>query len=211
MSGLFAYGRVNPASKHTAAVELRKAALAAGHAVLPDNTVIETVAGTVALSARLGWRELLDRMYEGDVLVVLALGDLGCDMEEVCVTVKRLAAMGLRVHCLGLGLDRVDLASPAGHPMMEVLAAVADFGERQRVEHNRLDAAVDLASMSARRKGRPPSLSHTQITEARRLLAAGVSTVQIAHRLGTSRQTVMRACRREAQTQSITATLRPSE
>lgn len=200
MSGLFAYGRVNPASKHTAAVELRKAALAAGHAVLPDNTVIETVAGTVASSARPCWRGLLDRMYEGDVLVVLTLGDLGCDVKEICVTVKRLATMGLRVHCLGLGLGRVDLASPAGQPMMEVLAAVADFEERQRVEHKRLDEAVDLVPMSTRRKGRPPSLSYTQITEARRLLAAGVSTVQIAHRLGTSRQTIMRACTCEAQT-----------
>jgi putative DNA-invertase from lambdoid prophage Rac len=193
MSGLFAYAQVTPGSKPTAAAELRQAAAVAGHVVLPDNTVIETVTGLAAPSARSGWRGLLDRMYEGDVIVLLTLGDLGRDVREVCVTVKRLARMGLRVHCLELGQGRVDLASPAGQPSMEVLTAVAGFDEKQRVEHKRLDEAVDSTLMFIRRKGRPPSLSLAQIAEARRLLGAGVSTVQVAQHLGTSRQTIMRA------------------
>lgn len=210
MSYLFAYARVTPGSKPTAAAELRKAAAAAGHVVLSDNTVIETVAGLVTVFARPGWRKLLDRMYEGDVLMVPTLGDLGGDVKEVCVTVKRLADMGLRVHCLGLGQGRVDLASPAGRPTMDVLAAVADFEERQRIERQRLNAAVGSTPVSARPKGRPPSLSPSQVAEARRLLAAGVSTVQIAQRLGTSRQTIMRAgARPKVQGQPTAAISRP--
>jgi putative DNA-invertase from lambdoid prophage Rac len=192
MSGLFAYARVAPPSKPTAAAELRKVAMAAGYSVLPDNTVIETVAGSVALAARPGWRGLLDRMYEGDVLVVPTLGDLGRDVKEVCATVKRLAVTGLRVHCLGLG--QVYLTSPAGRSTMDVLAAVADFEERQRVEHERSETGIGKIHPPVQRKGRPSSLSPVQITEARRLLAAGMSTVKIAQDLGTSRQTIMRAC-----------------
>jgi putative DNA-invertase from lambdoid prophage Rac len=194
MSGLFAYARVAPASKPTAAAELRKAATAAGHSALPDNTVIEAVTGSIALFARPGWRGLLEQMHEGDVLVVPTLGDLGRDVKEVCATVKRLAAAGLRVHCLGLGLGQVDLTSPAGRSTMDLLAAVADFEERQRVEHERSEAGIGKTHPPVRRKGRPSSLSPVQVTEARRLMAAGMSTVKIAQDLGTSRQTIMRAC-----------------
>lgn len=194
MSGLFAYARVAPASKPTAAAELRKAAASAGHMVQPDNTVVETVASSVAVFARLSWRGLLDQMHGGDVLVVSALCDLGRDVKEVCATVKELAARGLRVYCLGLGQAQVDLAGPAGRSTMNVLAAVADFDDQQRAERERLRTKSDKTLPPVRRKGRPLSLSPVQITEARRLLTAGVSTAQIARRLETSRQTIMRAC-----------------
>ncbi len=126
------------------------------------------------------------------MLVVPTLGDLGRDVKEVCATVKRLAVAMLRVHCLGLG--QVDLTSAAGRSTMDVLAAVADFEEQQRVEHERLEAKIGKTHPPVRRKGRPSSLSPVQVTEARRLLAAGMSTVKIAQDLGTSRQTIMRAC-----------------
>lgn len=192
MSGLFAYARVAPALKPTAAVELRKLAASAGHVVSPDNMVIETVTGSIALFARPGWRGLLEQMHEGDVLVVPTLGDLGCDVKEVCATVKRLATTGLRVHCLGLG--QVDLTSPAGRSTMDVLATVAGFQEQQRVEHEHLETKIGKTHPPVRRKGRPSSLSPVQVTEARRLSAAGMSMVKIAQDLGTSRQTIMRAC-----------------
>lgn len=193
MSGLFAYARVTPASRSTAAVDLRKAAALAGHAVVPDNTVIEVVAGSVALSTRTGWRALLERMYEGDTLVVPTLGDLGNDAKQICVMVKHLARLGLRVHCLGLGSGQVDLAGPAGRSMMEVLAAVADLAQAQWIQHKHLTTNVnDISPPLIRRKGRPPSLGPIQVIEARRLLASGISVVQVARRLGTSRQTIMR-------------------
>lgn len=202
MSGLFAYAKVASASKPTAAAELRKAAAAAGHAVLPDNTVIESVAGLVTVSARPAWRGLLDRMYEGDVLVVPAMSDLGSDVKEVCATVRRLAALGLRVHCLGLGQGRLDLASQAGRPTMEVLAAVAAFQQGAQAENERSTPGVGRTVLSSPRKGRPQSLNTAQRAEAHRLLAEGTSVVQIARQLQTSRQTIMRMRARD-QMQSV--------
>lgn len=76
-------------------------------------------------------------------------------MKEVCATVQRLAAQGLRVHCLELGLGRVNLVSPAGRPMMEVLAAAADFENWQRAELERLDVVI----------GSTPATSATPISE----------------------------------------------
>jgi putative DNA-invertase from lambdoid prophage Rac len=194
MSGLFAYTRVTPASRSTAAVDLRKAAALAGHVVMADNMVIEVVTASVALSTRRGWRTLLDRMYEGDTLVVPTLGDLGDDAKGICVMVKHLARLGLRVHCLGLGSGQLDLAGPAGRSMMEVLAAVAVLAQAQRIQHEHLTTNVnEISPPLTRRKGRPPSLGLIQVTEARRLLASGISVAQVARFLGTSRQTIMRA------------------
>lgn len=192
MSGLFAYARVTPASKPTSAAELRKAAAAAGHVVLPDNTVTETVAGLVTVSARPGWWGLLDRMYEGDVLVVPTLGDLGDNVKEVCATVKRLAGMGLRAYCLGLGQGRVDLAGQAGRPTMEVLAAVAVFQQGTQAENERLTPKMSKTMPLSPSKGRPLSLNAARRAEAHRLLVTGTSVVQIARQLQTSRQTIMR-------------------
>jgi putative DNA-invertase from lambdoid prophage Rac len=192
MSGLFAYARVAPASTPTTAGELRKAAALAGHAVLPDNTVIEVVTRPVALSTRSGWRKLLDRMYEGDTLVVPTLGDLGGDAKEICATVKQMARLRLRVHCLGIGSGRVDLAGSAGRPMMEMLIAVAALEQERQIERDPLTKSASQALLPTPPKGRPPSLSLAQMAEARQLLAMGSNVAQIARRLRTSRQTIMR-------------------
>lgn len=48
----------------------------------------------------------------GDVLIVTKLDRLGRDAIDVSSTVKALAEIGVRVHCLALG--GVDLASSAG-------------------------------------------------------------------------------------------------
>lgn len=197
MSGLFAYARVTSALKPTAAAELRKVAASASHVVLPDNMVIETVAGSVAVFARPGWRKLLDRMYEGDTLVVPTLGDLGGDAKEVCTTVKQLARLGLRVHCLGLGSGRVDLAGPAGRPAMEMLTAVIALKQDRQIEHEHLSMKTgDTPPPLVRHKGRPRSLDAAQVAEARRLLASDMNVAQVARRLNTSRQTIMRMCAR---------------
>ena len=58
---------------------------------------------------------------------------------DVRATVDKLAAMGVRVHCLALG--GVDLTSPAGRMTMQVIAAVAEFERDLLVERTQAGLA----------------------------------------------------------------------
>lgn len=55
-----------------------------------------------------GFARLVDRLEEGDVLVVTKLDRLGRNAMDVVAMVRALTGMGARVHCLVRG--SVDLA-----------------------------------------------------------------------------------------------------
>lgn len=89
---------------------------AAGFQVEPHRVISETVSGSMSIEQRKGFARLLDKMEQGDVLVVIKLDRLGCDAIDVSTTVARL---GIRLHCLALG--GVDLTSSAGKLTMGLL------------------------------------------------------------------------------------------
>ena len=130
MSRTFAYLRVST-PEQTTDNQLGEIA-GAGFAVHPRRVVSETVSGSVAAMERRGFAKLMDRMEEGDVLVVTKLDRLGRNAMDVAVTVKTLATLGVRVHCLALG--GVDLTSSTGRLTMGVINAVAEFERDLLVE-----------------------------------------------------------------------------
>ncbi|WP_269213758.1 recombinase family protein [Sphingomonas phyllosphaerae] len=65
--------------------------------------VEETVSGSVAAMERAGFARLVDRLEVGYVHIVTKLDRLGRNAMNVRATVERLAADGVRVHCLALG------------------------------------------------------------------------------------------------------------
>ena len=77
------------------------------------------------MARRKGFSRFLDKMEQGDLLVVTKLDRLGRDAIDVSMTVEKLAGMGIRIHCLDLG--GVDLTSSAGKMNMNVINAVAQF------------------------------------------------------------------------------------
>jgi putative DNA-invertase from lambdoid prophage Rac len=162
---------------------------AAGFHIEPRRIVTETVSGSTAIAQRRGFAKLMDRLEAGDVLIVTKLDRLGRDAIDVSSTVKALAAMGVRVHCLALG--GVDLTSSAGTMTMNVLNAVAQFERDLLIE--RTQSGLNRAKAEGKTLGRPATLSEQQKQAARDELAAGVSVSALARKLGTSRQTVMRA------------------
>lgn len=108
---------------------------------------------------------------------------------DVRATVDKLAALGVRVHCLALG--GVDLTSPAGRMTMQVIAAVAEFERDLLVE--RTQAGLARAKVEGKTIGRPAALSSAQRQEVIRRLDAGASVSALARELDTSRQTIIRA------------------
>jgi putative DNA-invertase from lambdoid prophage Rac len=161
---------------------------AAGFKVETRRVVAETVSGSSSVEQRPGFLRLLDKMERDDVLIVTKLDRLGRNAIDVGTTVARLAAMGVRVHCLALG--GVDLTSPAGKMTMGVINAVAEFERDLLIE--RTQSGLKRAKAEGAVFGRPATLDAKQREAVRSGLAAGASVSALAKQLGTSRQTIMR-------------------
>ncbi|GGO84154.1 hypothetical protein GCM10011348_29740 [Marinobacterium nitratireducens] len=109
------------------------------------------------------------------MFIVTKLDRLGRNAMDVCKTVERLAADGIRVHCLALG--GVDLTSAAGKITMSVLSAVAEFELDLLIE--RIQAGIAPAQAEDKELGRPPALSKVQQAEATQRHQAGASVAQV--------------------------------
>lgn len=186
MSRVFAYCRVSTFEQNTE--NQRREIEAAGFAIRPHRILEEYISGSVAAAERPGFMRLLDRMENGDVLIVTKLDRLGRNAMDIRKTVELLAASEIRVHCLALG--GVDLTSPAGKMTMQVIAAVAEFERDLLLE--RTHSGIARAKASGKRFGRPPALSQKQQQDALEHLKAGASVSAVAREFGTSRQTIMR-------------------
>lgn len=186
MPRIFSYARVSTFEQETQnqLVEIE----AAGFKVEPHRIIVETVSGSVALSQRKGFTRLLDKMENGDVLVVTKLDRLGRDAVDVSTTVAKLENLGIKVHCLALG--GVNLTSSAGKLTMGVINAVAQFERDLLIE--RTQAGLARAKAEGKTLGRPPAFNDNQKEEVKNKLAEGLSVSAIARDMKTSRQTIMR-------------------
>ena len=186
MSRTFIYARVSTVDQNTdnQILEIE----AAGFSVNQRRIVAESISGSVAASERPEFSRLLDRLEPGDVLIVTKLDRLGRNAMDVRSTVERLAADGVRVHCLALG--GVDLTSAGGKMTMAVLTAVTEFERDLLIERTR--AGIARARAEGKVMGRPPALTKVQQAEAIRRLADGVSVSQLARDYNTTRQSILR-------------------
>lgn len=195
MSRVFCYCRVSTAEQTTEnqVVEIRSA----GFNIDSRRVIAECVSGSVAAKQRGGFSKLLDRLEEGDVLVVTKLDRLGRNAMDVRATVEELSAMGVRIHCLALG--GADLTSAAGKMTMSVLSSVAEFERDLLLE--RTAAGLARARLAGKVLGRPKALSDKQESIALEWLARGQTVAAVARELNTSRQTVMRVRKRSEKLQ----------
>lgn len=186
MSRVFAYCRVSTLEQTTE--NQRREIETAGFAVRPQRIIEEHISGSVAASERPGFIRLIDRMENGDVLIVTKLDGLGRNAMDIRKTVEQLAVSDIRVHCLALG--GVDLTSPAGKMTMQVISAVAEFERDLLLE--RTHSGIARAKASGKRFGRPSVLNEEQKTTVIARINAGISISAIAREFNTTRQTILR-------------------
>ncbi|MGL9740453.1 recombinase family protein [Serratia sp. (in: enterobacteria)] len=186
MSRVFAYCRVSTLEQTTE--NQRREIEAAGFAVRPQRIIEEQISGSVAACERPGFARLLDRMENGDVLIVTKLDRLGRNAMDVRKTVEQLASSGIRVHCLALG--GVDLTSPAGKMTMQVISAVAEFERDLLIE--RTHSGIARAKAAGKRFGRPSALNEEQKRAVLQYLKEGASISAVARQFSTTRQTILR-------------------
>lgn len=186
MVRIFAYCRVSTADQthQNQLLEIE----AAGFQIEPRRVITETISGSTAAFERKGFIRLVDKLEEGDVLIVTKLDRLGRNAMDVRSTVERLQEMEVRVYCLALG--GADLTSPAGKMTMAVIAAVAEFERDMLVE--RTQAGLTRAKAEGKKLGRPRSLSQEQRTLVLRQREQGVSLGILAKELGVSRSAIQR-------------------
>lgn len=184
-SRVFAYARVSTVEQLTE--NQREQIAQAGYSITGKRFVEEKVSGSVAAMQRPGFVKLLDRMEEGDTLVVTKLDRIGRDSIDVQQTVKLFSDRGIRLVVLQLG--NLDLTSSAGALMVKVLAAVADFERDLIIE--RTQAGQARARAEGKHMGRPSKTSDEQKATIRQQLDQGISVSQVARDYGISRASVI--------------------
>ena len=148
----------------------------------------EGVSGKVPALQRAQFRVLLDKIRDGETLVVSKLDRLGRDAQDVGATIKALAARRIEVIVLQLG--KLDLTSPAGKMMLTMLAAVAEMERDLLVE--RTQSGLARAKAEGKTLGRPTSTTDEQRAAMARQHQAGESISALARTFGISRASVMR-------------------
>lgn len=195
MGRVFAYCRVSTNDQNPENQKLK--ILNSGFRIEPKRFIEEKISGSVYASKRPEFIKLLDRLEEGDSLVVTKLDRLGRNALDVRQTVDLLAERGVKVHCLALG--GTDLTSSSGKMTMTILSAVAEFERDLIVE--RTQAGLARARKDGKKLGRHFSLTDEQMDTVIANLDCGISVSEVARSFKTSRQTIIRI--RERRRQSV--------
>ena len=182
---VFAYARVSTVEQLTE--NQREQIARAGYDIAPKRFIEEQISGSVPAAQRPGFQRLLERMDEGDTLVVTKLDRIGRDSIDVQQTVERFQSEGIRLVVLQLG--NLDLTSSAGALMVKMLAAVADFERDLIIE--RTQAGQARARAAGTHMGRPSKTTPDQQRAIRKALAAGATVSSMAASYQVSRVTII--------------------
>lgn len=182
---IFGYGRVS--TKEQQSENQRLELVRAGYDVsywFAD----EGVSGKVPAMQRAQFRILLDKIRDGETLVVSKLDRLGRDAQDIGATIKMLAARHIEVIVLQLG--KLDLTSSAGKLMLTMLAAMAEMERDLLVE--RTQSGLARAKAEGKILGRPTRTTDEQRVVMISRFKAGESISALARDYAVSRASVMR-------------------
>lgn len=178
---IFAYGRVSTMDQTTE--HQRRDIERAGYKVdywFAD----EGVSGKTPVQQRPQFNEMLDKIDDGGTLVVSRLDHLGRDATDVDATINGLAMRGIKVIVLQFG--SIDLASPAGKPMLTMLAALATMERGLRAER----AQSGSAKAQGKTSGRPAKTTAEQRAKIVTEYSQGTSISELARRYNVSRANI---------------------
>lgn len=148
----------------------------------------EGVSGKVPALQRAQFRILLDKIRDGETLVVSKLDRLGRDAQDIGATIKMLAARRIEVIVLQLG--KLDLTSSAGKLMLTMLAAMAEMERDLLIE--RTQSGLARAKAKGKTLGRPALTTDEQRAKMVARFKAGESISALSRDYDVSRASVMR-------------------
>lgn len=134
------------------------------------------------------FEKLLNKLSEGDTLIVCKLDRFARSMTQGSELVSGLIARGIKVHILNIGiLDN----TPASKLIRNVFFAFAEFERDMIVERTQEGKAI-ARQQPGYREGRPPKYSKAQMRHALELLQDH-SYTQVEKMTGISKSTLIRA------------------
>ena len=184
---VFAYGRVS--TNQQTAENQRLEIINAGF-LIDYWFADEGVSGKVCANQRPQFSQMLDKIRDGETLVVSKLDRLGRDSIDVLQTVQSLSERNIKVIVLQLG--NTDLSSPTGKLLLTMLVAVASMERDLLVE--RTQAGLMRAKAEGKRLGRPSKTTPEQKAEIALRRNNGESVASLARGYAVSRATVMKIC-----------------
>ena len=137
------------------------------------------------------FQRLLDRLQEGDTLVVCKLDRFARTAIEGVQTVRELLERGIRVHILNMGLVENTLT---GNLILTVMLAFAEYERGMIVERTQTGKAVAKQDPNFK-DGRPKKYTPQQLQLGLSLLEQGKTYSQITAMTGISKSTLVRAKR----------------
>jgi putative DNA-invertase from lambdoid prophage Rac len=182
---IFAYGRVSTKDQST---ENQKLEIERAGYQVEYWYADEGVSGKVSAGQRPQFAKLLGQIRNGETLVVSKLDRLGRDALDVGATIKMLA--GRKIEVIVLQLGKMDLTSPAGKLMLNMLSAVAEMERDLLVE--RTQAGLARAKKEGKTLGRPTKTSEVQRKEILAKHQAGVTISELSRQYGVSRISIAR-------------------
>ncbi|MCO8612909.1 recombinase family protein [Burkholderia multivorans] len=180
----FGYGRVSTGQQTTENQRLELEA--AGFAVdywFADHGV----SGKTCASERPEFGRLLEKIRDGETLVVAKLDRLGRDAVDVLQTIRALEKRSIKVIVMQLG--QTDLTSPAGKLLLTMLASVAEMERDLLIE--RTQAGLARARQEGKRLGRPSKTTLEQRREILEGVGRGESVSALARAYAVSRATII--------------------
>ena len=135
------------------------------------------------------FQRLLDRLQEGDTLVVCKLDRFARTAIEGVQTVRELFERGIKVHILNMGLVENTLT---GNLILTVMLAFAEYERGMIVERTQTGRAIARQDPNFK-DGRPKKYTPQQLQLSLSLLEQGKTYSQITAMTGISKSTLIRA------------------
>ncbi|MPQ73860.1 recombinase family protein [Acetobacter senegalensis] len=131
----------------------------------------------------------LDRMRQGDVLIVTKPDRLARSTADLLKHVQEITERGCHLIVLSMGGQTLDTRNPTSKLMLTMLAAVAEF-ERDLMKERQAEG-IAKAKAEGKYSGRKPT-ARSRKAEVLKLHKAGKGASEIARELGIGRSSVYR-------------------
>ncbi|HEY9309920.1 MAG TPA: recombinase family protein [Microbacterium sp.] len=146
----------------------------------------EGVSGTLA--SRPDWDRLIDRLEEGDEVIVWKFDRIGRNTMNVLEAVKTITDKGAAFRSL---TEQIDTSGPMGQAMLTIMAAFAQLERDTIAERTR--AGLLAAKAKGKIGGRPSVVDAKKLATIKKLVASGDhSRADIARMVGVSPATLYR-------------------
>lgn len=177
----FGYARRSTREQETSLAVQRAALEAEGC----DEVFEDTISG--AKSKRPEMTRMLDKVREGDHVMVVNLDRFGRTTLDALTTIVELGKRGVIVECLQ---PRVDTSTPDGMLVMTCMMALAQHERDHLIRRTR--ASLDFARSQGRVGGRPPKIPPDLVVSVMAQVESGQSYAQIAKLHGVHPATIGR-------------------